>query len=72
MKALTYEEKDAKRTFIEWDGFNCIMIGTISEAGILRRCDGCIVSRFNGMEIREPSEERALEHAMTGKWLFDI
>jgi len=70
MKTLskTYAEKDATRTPVEWQGLDCIMLGTISEAGILRRMDGCPVTA----EHRPVNPSRLSIFSLTGQWLFPI
>jgi hypothetical protein len=64
---MTYQEKDNIREAIEWDGFQCIMLGTVSKAGIQRRMDGSLVSVSNP---RQPDTKRLETFAITGQWLF--
>ncbi len=66
----TYAELDAKRKPIEWDGFNCIMLGTISEAGNIRRMDGCLVGLLR--DYREADPKRLETFALQGQWLFNV
>ena len=68
--ATTYAEKDAIRQPIEWDGFKCIMLGTRSAAGIVRRMDGCLVT-VPTENHRHPLKFRMDEFCKSGKWLFD-
>jgi hypothetical protein len=64
---MTYQEKDDERTPIEWDGMDCIMLGTISKAGITRRMDGSLVSDYYH---RAADPKRLETFALTGQWLF--
>jgi hypothetical protein len=66
----TYAEKDAIRQPIEWDGLNCVMLGTRSAAGIVRRMDGCPVT-VPTENHRHPLPERLAAFATSGQWLFD-
>jgi len=64
---MTYQEKDNIRIPVEWDGFQCIMLGTVSNTGIQRRMDGSLVKVENP---REPDIKRMETFASTGQWLF--
>lgn len=65
----TYQELDATRTPIEWDGFRCIMLGTISQAGITRRMDGSLCTP---PATRTPNPARLETFATSGKWRFEV
>lgn len=72
-RPATYEEKDAIRQPIEWDGLNCIMLGTVSKAGIFRRMDG-EAAIFVPVERkhRKADPARLATFATSGKWLFEL
>lgn len=64
---MTYQNKDDDRIPIEWDGMNCIMLGTLSKAGTFRRMDGSIIT----VSAHRPADPKRLEtFAFTGQWLF--
>lgn len=67
--AITYAEKDQNRRPIEWNGFKCEMLGTISEAGIIRRMDG---TRCTPEDWRNASDFKLNEFCKSGKWLFEF
>lgn len=64
----TYHEKDSIRKPIQWLAHKHTMLGTISEAGIIRRMDGSLVTVKNYW----PANEKELEiFALTGQWMFE-
>lgn len=67
MDTKTYEEKDAERTPVEWDGDSTIMLGTLSGAGTYRRMDGSLCTPKNP----RPADPWKVEaFALTRQWEF--
>ena len=65
----TYTQKDAARSFIQWNTHAERFLGTLSEAGNIRRMDGTRVLNVKP----EPAQQYYLDQFIdTGKSIFPL